>query len=187
MSEIYQLKIIAIEIKPPIERIVWIKSTATFFSLHNTIQRLFGLHAYHLFEFYAHRDAAPIGDGYEDRSRLAKNVKLSTEFRYVKKMKYVYDFGDQWEFSITLQKILPDNKLVDYPFCIDGMGGMLIEDCGGPHCYNSLAAWCKNKIKVNKDALLEHYDEEMIKQYEDFELQEFNLEEVNRLISKKKK
>ena len=116
MSEIYQLKIIAIGIKPPIERILWTKSTATFFNLHNTIQRLFGLHAYHLFEFCSRRDAAPIGDGYEGNSRLAKNVKLSTEFQYVKKMNYVYDFGDQWEFSIALQKILPANEISGLSF-----------------------------------------------------------------------
>lgn len=186
MTEIYQFKIVVRGIKPIIERILWIKSTATFFNLHNVIQRLFGLDASHLFEFYPSRDASPIGDGH-DYSRLAKNVKLSTEFRYIKKMRYIYDFGDNWEFSILLQKILPDNKLVDYPFCVDGIGDMLIEDCGGPHCYTMLAPWCKNKTKENKDALLEIFDEEMLEQYEDLDLEEFSREAVNRLIGKKKK
>lgn len=186
MTEIYQFKIGAIGIKPIIERILWIKSTATFFNLHNVIQELFGLDGYHLFEFYPSRDAAPIGDGH-DHSRLAKNVKLSTEFRYIKKMRYVYDFGDNWEFSILLQKILPDNKLVDYPFCVDGIGDMLIEDCGGPHGYTLLAPWCKHKTQENKEALLEIFDEGMLEHYEDLELEEFNREAVNRLIGKKKK
>lgn len=97
MTEIYQLKIVAIGIKPTIERTLWIKSTATFLNLHNVIQGLFGLDAYHLFEFDSGRDASPISDG-SDHSRSAKNVKLGTEFRYIKKMRYVYDFGDHWEF-----------------------------------------------------------------------------------------
>ncbi len=129
---------------------------------------------------------APISDG-NDHSRSAKNVKLSTEFRYIKKMRYVYDFGDHWEFSILLQKVMPDNKLVTYPFCIDGIGDMLIEDCGGPHCYTLLAPWCKNKSKENKEALLEIFDEGMLEQYEDLELETFNREDVNRFIGKKKK
>lgn len=167
MSEIYQFKIVAIGIKPKIECILWIKSTASFFNLHDTTQRLFGLDGYHLFEFYTSRDASSISDG-QDHSRLAKNVKLSTEFRHIRKIYYLYDFGDNWEFSITFQKVFPDNKIENYPLCVDGIGGMLIEDCGGPYCYNLLTAWCKNKTKANKDALLERFDEKMLEEYADF-------------------
>lgn len=41
--EIYQLKITAKDIQPKIERVLWIKSTATFLNLHRTLQTLFGL------------------------------------------------------------------------------------------------------------------------------------------------
>ncbi len=34
MTEIYQFKIVAIGIKPIIERILWIKSTATFWAIY---------------------------------------------------------------------------------------------------------------------------------------------------------
>lgn len=186
MIEIYQFKIVATGVKPKIERILLIKSTATFLNLHNTIQQLFGLHAYHLFEFYTTSDAAPISDG-QDYSRLARNVKLSTEFRHIKKMRYLYDFGDNWEFSITLQKIFSENAAMNYPFCVDGTGGMLIEDCGGPYCYNLLAAWCKSKTKENKKALLNQFDEEMLEEYEHFDPDKFDRDEINHLIGKKKK
>jgi hypothetical protein len=45
----------------------------------------------------------------------------------------------------------------------------------------------KNKTKENKDALLEIFDEEILEQYEDLDLEKFNREAVNRLIGKKKK
>lgn len=182
--EIYQLKITTKDIQPKIERVLWIKSTATFLNLHRTLQTLFGLEDYHLFEFYVNRDAAPISDGH-DHSRLAKNVKLSSEFKYTKKMHYTYDFGDDWSFSITLQKIFPYSDAFAYPVCVDGIGGMLIEDCGGAYCYNLIAAWCREKTKDNKNALLEIVDEEVIEQYEDFNPDAFDRNEINRIIGKK--
>jgi Plasmid pRiA4b ORF-3-like protein len=185
MIEIYQLKIVTVGIKPKIERVLWIQATATFLKLHGILQSLFGLYAYHLFEFYPGFDASPISDG-DNHSRLAKNIKLLTEFRYTKKVDYTYDFGDNWRFSITLQKIVAANPLVHYPVCINGTGGMLIEDCGGPYCYNLLAAWCRNKTTENKEAVLEQFDEDMLEEYEDFDPDKFDRDEVNLIISQKK-
>ncbi len=186
MTEIYQLKIVTVGIKPKIERVLWIQSTATFLKLHDILQSLFGLYACHLFEFYPSRDVSPISDGH-DHSRLAKNVKLSTEFRYTKKVDCPYDFGDDWRFAITLQKIVSAISLLDYPFCVDGTGGMLIEDCGGSYCYNLLTAWCRDKTSENKEAVLEQFDEDMLEVYEDFDPDRFDRDEVNRIIGQKKK
>ena len=77
--------------------------------------------------------------------------------------------------------------LIDYPFCVDGTGGMLIEDCGGPYCYSLLAAWCRNKTSKNKEAVLEQFDEDMLEEYKDFDPDKFDRNEVNCIIGKKKK
>lgn len=183
MIEIYQLKIVAKEVKPKVERVIWIKSTATFFNLHYAIQHLFGFQGGHLFEFSSARDAAAISDG-EDNSRLAERVKLCSEFKYVKKINYTYDFGNNWEFSITLQKTLPYNDVLSYPFCISHTGGMLIEDCGGAYCYNLLAAWCRNETKTTKEAVLTQFDEETLIEYDDFDPDEFDLDYLNRVMGK---
>ena len=180
MIETYQLKIVAKEIKPKTERVIWIKSTATFFNLHCAIQSLFGLQDYHLFAFSSARDAAVISDG-EDHSRLANRIKLSSEFKHVKKIHYTYDFGDNWEFSITLQKILPYNASLAYPCCVSHTGGMLIEDSGGAYCYNLLSAWCRDKTAE----ALEQFDEDMVAEYESFDPDEFDMNEINRIIGKK--
>lgn len=183
MIEVYQLKIVAAVIKPKIERVILIKSTTTFFELHYVIQNLFGLTAGHLFEFFSVRDAAPISDG-EDNTRLANRVKLNAEFKYVKKIQYTYDFGDNWEFSITLQKVLAYDKYFLYPCCISHTGGRLIEDCGGPYCYNLLAAWCRNPTSETKAAVLEQFNEELLTEYQDFDPDDIDINEINRIIGK---
>ncbi len=184
MIEVYQLKIVAAAIKPKIERVIWIKSTTTFFDLHYVIQNLFGLHAGHLFEFSSVRDAAPISDG-EDNTRSENRIKLSSEFKHVKKIHYTYDFGDNWEFSITLQKTLPYDNAFVYPCCISHTGGRLLEDCGGPYCYNLLAAWCRDPTVATKTAVLEQFDEELLAEYEDFDPDDLDMNEINRIIGKK--
>lgn len=44
---------------------------------------------------------------------------------------YRYDYGDGWEMSICLEKILPRIKKKTYPLCLDGELAAPPEDCGG--------------------------------------------------------
>jgi dihydropteroate synthase len=44
---------------------------------------------------------------------------------------YTYDFGDNWEHKIQLEKILPREKNINYPICIKGKRACPPEDCGG--------------------------------------------------------
>jgi hypothetical protein len=44
---------------------------------------------------------------------------------------YIYDFSDNWQHIIKLEKILPRDKSVDYPICIAGKRACPLEDCGG--------------------------------------------------------
>ena len=48
---------------------------------------------------------------------------------------YIYDFGDNWEHKITLEKILPREKNISYPICIKGERACPPEDCGGSYGY----------------------------------------------------
>jgi hypothetical protein len=143
--EIYQLKITADYIHPKMERILLIKSTSSFYRLHRTIQMLFGFADYHLFEFFTKRGASTISDGQGGfgGSRKAKDVKLSSEFENNNKIQYTYDFGDSWTFAITLQKRIPYDDAIVYPFCVKATGGILLEDCGGAGCYNEISETCR--------------------------------------------
>jgi hypothetical protein len=44
---------------------------------------------------------------------------------------YEYDFGDSWEHELVVEKILPPEKRVQYPRCIDGKRACPPDDVGG--------------------------------------------------------
>jgi hypothetical protein len=54
------------------------------------------------------------------------------------KFLYVYDFGDNWELVILVEKILPMDEKTQYPICIAGKRSGPPEDCGGPWGYMEL-------------------------------------------------
>ena len=47
------------------------------------------------------------------------------------KATYIYDFGDNWEHKIILERINDLDKGVKYPRCLDGARACPPEDCGG--------------------------------------------------------
>jgi hypothetical protein len=88
-------------------------------------------------------------------------------------------------FTITLQTKLPHSAEVVYPFCVNGSGGMLIENCGGPHCYNLISAWAREKTKANEDAMLAMWDADIMDHYKNYNAAAFNIDEINDSIGEK--
>lgn len=46
------------------------------------------------------------------------------------KCTYTYDFGDDWQHIIKLEKILPKEPGMNYPACLAGKRACPPEDCG---------------------------------------------------------
>ena len=62
-----------------------------------------------------------------------KKVKLSQVVAGEKfKLLYTYDFGDDWEHEILVEKVLPVAPDTCYPTCLTGKRACPPEDCGGP-------------------------------------------------------
>lgn len=74
-------------------------------------------------------------DDARDESRTKLN-QLVTRVRT--KFTYLYDFGDNWEHVLELEKVLPREAGVKYPACIDGARSGPPEDCGGIWGYAEL-------------------------------------------------
>ena len=51
---------------------------------------------------------------------------------------YQYDFGDDWEHVIKIEKTMPAEPKTKYPRCIDGKRACPPEDCGGAYGYETL-------------------------------------------------
>ncbi|MFD8410892.1 hypothetical protein ACFV2Q_03830 [Streptomyces sp. NPDC059650] len=111
-----QLKIVLHGTRPPLWRRLVLPSDTSLGTLHDAIQVAFGWHGGHLHLFTdefgrGYGDAArltgiDLGFGHEvgDEDATALGDVLAEEGT---RLRYVYDFGDDWEHGITLEKSLP--------------------------------------------------------------------------------
>ena len=81
-----------------------------------------------------------------------------------KKLKIIYDFGDNWQFNLTLSKVINNSDKIEFEV-LSGKGYGIIDDCGGVaglcDIFNGLDnSWGKHNIS------------------------EFNLEKCNRIVKK---
>jgi hypothetical protein len=56
----------------------------------------------------------------------------------VKKLRYLYDFGDGWQHTIKLERLIDPEPGALYPRLIAASGRCPPEDCGGPWGYADL-------------------------------------------------
>ncbi|HHV75394.1 MAG TPA: plasmid pRiA4b ORF-3 family protein [Thermoanaerobacterium sp.] len=175
----------------------------TFTQLHKVLQAAFGWQDYHLHEFFIYgnerQDVSFINhpsyskDGYKAIVNLVsdeeafdypnesdiemifeKGIKLSKYIPQYKRLMYVYDFGDNWQHYIEVQKII-DNYDKNYAVCIDGEGNAPPEDVGGEYGYDEF-------LEIISDKNNPEY-ENMMAWGENQGYKEFDIEEVNKKIS----
>jgi len=148
---VYQFKISLLEVKPPIWRRIQVVENYTFWDLHVAIQDAMGWTDSHLHEFNIINPNTTknmvigfpdelAGFINEDRIVLAGWEQSISDFFSLDnpKAKYDYDFGDDWQHEIVLEKILPIESKVKYPRCLEGGRACPPEDCGGIWGYSEL-------------------------------------------------
>ena len=174
MTTVYQIKIQLVWFKPFVYRTLLVKPSINLEVLHNYIQQLFGFENMHLYSFYDKKNDIYIvmneEEKYEWNEKIAKNVKLKDVLPTEKdKILYTYDFGDNWEFNIKLEKIVEtDEKL---PKVLRWKWWYLIEDCGWVWGLEELIEIYKKKDKKGAENMW----------YDEFEYLE---EELNNTIFK---
>lgn len=143
-EKIYQFKITLKEIKPPIWRRIQVPGSYTFWDLHVVIQDSMGWTDTHLHHFeiinpetgIKEEIGIPDEDSIEDITRAGWEHNIAHYFTSDNdKAEYIYDYGDNWEHAIRLEKILPRKEGIKYPICIGGERECPPEDCGGPWGY----------------------------------------------------
>jgi Plasmid pRiA4b ORF-3-like protein len=132
------LKITLRNIKPPIWRRILVPRGMTLGDLHVAIQVAMGWQNCHLHAFdvggqqYGERGSMEdIAD--EERLTLGGMVKSG-----VNRFRYTYDFGDNWEHDILIEKAPPATGATALPACVAGKRNCPPEDCGGPWGYADL-------------------------------------------------
>ena len=135
---VYQLKVTLAGARPPIWRRLLVDSSTSFRDLHQIIQIAMGWHGSHLHLFQT-QDRRVIGDPEEDTDGFLNltdeaQVQLDSVLQRDKQgLRYEYDFGDGWEHTVLLEKILPGNENQPLPHCIKAVRQCPPEDVGGLH------------------------------------------------------
>jgi hypothetical protein len=142
-SRVYQLKVTLKGTKPPIWRRVLVDTSATLDQLHEVIQAAFGWWNYHLYEFEFGRVRYGIPDpdwDFGPPARDARTTHLDKVATDGASFTYTYDFGDNWEHKVTVEKVLGTSPVASLPACVDGRRAGPPEDCGGVWGYEDLIA-----------------------------------------------
>jgi hypothetical protein len=92
------------------------------------------------------------------------------------KLIYEYDFGDGWEHTIEVQKIVEPEPGAQYPVCLAGKKACPPEDCGGVWGYYDLLEAVADQKHENHDDMLEWLGD-------DFDPEAFDLDEVNTMLA----
>lgn len=182
-DSIFQFRIDLRHAKPPIWRRLLIPQTATFGDLHRCIQALFDWDGSHLHAFNRRTDFDYISIsvpmmGMEDAMHQ-EEVQLQRFFNEPgDNMSYVYDFGDNWEHSIKLEKILNREANTVYPRCIKGRCSTPPEDMGGYWGFMQMLEAAQNPKDPNHEEYLEYIEAAGIDP-DNYDPKHFDLAEAN--------
>jgi hypothetical protein len=163
--------------KPPVWRRLQIPADLSLGQLHEVIQAAMGWEDCHLHVFSDGRNEYGLPDrdlGFLDEWQVSVSQLLTSVGG---KVRYTYDFGDDWEHDITLEKILPAGVEVTSPVCTAGSGACPPEDCGGVWGYEDLKAILADPGAERHDEMLEWLG---LDSADDFNPKEFSAENVNR-------
>jgi hypothetical protein len=179
-GDVYQLKITLRGVsKPPVWRRAAVPAGLTLNLLHDVIQQVMGWEGEHLHVFSTPRRnyGTPDSDlGFADERKVALAEVLT---RPGATMRYTYDFGDDWEHDIVLEKILPPDPVAGLS-CLAGKGACPPEDCGGSWGYDSLKEVLADLDHEEHEELLDWLG---LGSAADFDPAQFRLDEVNARLS----
>ena len=184
-QDIYGIKVTLLGTKPPIWRRLLVPASMTLAKLHDILQTAMGWHDCHMHEFragerhFGRPDPEDISMGMQVENE--RNIRLGSVLRRAgAKLIYTYDFGDNWEHAIVLEKLLPLLPDMTSPICIDGSLACPPDDCGGiPGFYELLDALA--------DPNHEQHQEMRDWVGGDFDPQAFSVEEVNRKLAPRRR
>lgn len=137
-ASIAHLKIKLDDVEPAVVRRVEVPLTIRLDRLHLVLQAAMGWTNSHLYEIRA-RDIGwgmpdpDFGDGPLDASK-ARLIDVLEDVG-VKSLKYIYDFGDCWEHTIRIERVIDAVPGIACPRLVEAVGRCPPEDVGGPWGY----------------------------------------------------
>ena len=139
MTLIARLRIILNDVEPMPMRHIEVPLKVRLDRLHEVIQAAMGWTDTHLYEFRV-GDAGwgmPDPDGFYDGPMDAKKMTLEKllDQTATRTIQYVYDFGDDWDHSIRIERVNEAATGMTYPRLLKAAGACPPEDVGGAWGY----------------------------------------------------
>jgi hypothetical protein len=176
VEAIIRLKITLNKTNPAIWRSVLVQGSVKFFDLHHIFQISMGWKNSHLFEFQ-------VGDyriGYIDPNEAFEDIadasEVTLDLLLMKEgltFTYLYDFGDNWQHTVEVEKILEKEEGKVYPVCLEGQLACPPEDSGGIHGFYE-------NLEILKDK--KHLEYTSLKQWlgRGYDPEKFNIDKLNK-------
>jgi hypothetical protein len=138
-AAIARLKVTLDDVEPKVVRRIEVPIDIKLDRLHLTLQAALGWTNSHLYEIRARdvRWGLPDPD-WPDGPLDARKARLVDALGDVgtKTLRYLYDFGDGWEHTIKIERLMDPEPDVAYPRLIEAVGRCPPEDVGGPWGYD---------------------------------------------------
>ena len=175
-APVYQLKITLQGAKPPIWRRIQVPGTTTLAKLHSIIQVSMGWTDSHLHQFIVGKTYYALPDPDNDpASRDERNFTLHALADTLEPhFQYIYDFGDDWQHRIQVEKVLAAGDGHPYPVLLTGKRACPPEDIGGIDGY-------MNMLEFSSDPDSEEFEEALTYLGEDFSSESFGRAEITEI------
>ena len=140
---IYQIKVTLKGVTPAIWRRVLLHCDIPLLKLHTILERTMGWAGGHLHQFRA--GSVTFGttsvESFGPPVVSERRASVAEALPGVgSRLTYDYDFGDGWEHTVVVEKVLDPAPGQKYPVCLAGQRRCPPEDCGGPGGYENLLA-----------------------------------------------
>ena len=96
------------------------------------------------------------------------------------RVRYTYDFGDDWEHEIVLEDVLAADPDALYPICLSGKSACPPEDCGGAWGYEHLREVLADPADEQHQDMLEWLELETAAE---FDSARFDIDDVNEALA----
>lgn len=138
-ATIARLNITLDNVEPKVLRRIEVPLSIRLDRLHMTLQATLGWTNSHLYEIRVGDTGWGVpdpdwGDGPLDACKATLLAIL--EDTGAKALRYLYDFGDGWEHTIKIERLIDTETGVLYPRLIEAVGRCPPEDVGGPYGYD---------------------------------------------------
>ncbi len=173
-----QLHISLMGSSPLIWRRIIVPESIYLNQLHKIIQKVMGWSDDHLYEFEIKNRCFASVKYDRDEIEIDKFVSLET-FRFGKgaRFLYIFDYGDNWEHSIKVERILENSPSPDSGFvCLKGEYANPPEDIGGIWAYY-------DALEVLKDPDHPEYEDVSDWFEADFDPDFFDIDAVNKALT----